>query len=361
LLRQAKGLQASATLAGDLQNNQADRSQDQREAELTALAKAQSAAQEGRASEALALYRTANAEHLRAQTQNLLNGGSVEPPEEPDASLLNVLYEQAAADDPVAQQQLDYIQNRYVNDLAAYDVQQIMSEFGLSFAELQEMYNNGELEGTRVGERMNQLMRGMSGVQTFSEGGLVGEPTGALSFAEGGLVPSMEDQMGPTGSGAMNMTGEPVAAGMGGALMNPAMIEPDPIQMEYREYAQGAEQLGIPAIPYEEFVQMRAHTPGQPEDMARDAGGMGAMGFAEGGQVPDVSGQMVVDTDPEAPTDSIPAVIDGQQPAALDSGEFVLPRFAVMYHGTDKLNKLIEQAKRGQSDAGDRGQAPTTA
>jgi hypothetical protein len=60
---------------------------------------------------------------------------------------------------------------------------------------------------------------------------------------------------------------------------------------------------------------------------------------------PSVGGKMVVDPDPNAPTDSIPAMIDGQQPAALDSGEFVIPRHAVLFHGVDKLKKLIAQAE----------------
>jgi hypothetical protein len=74
-----------------------------------------------------------------------------------------------------------------------------------------------------------------------------------------------------------------------------------------------------------------------------------AIQFAKGGSVP-VGGKMVVDPDPNAPTDSIPAMIDGQRPAALDSGEFVIPRHAVMFHGIDKLNKLIAQAEKEPAD-----------
>jgi hypothetical protein len=365
LLRQARGLQQSAQQVAGAQSDQATLDQRQREAEATALSQAQQAAQSGRADQAQEILRLAQADHYMAQAEKLRAGEPVEAPAEPDASLLNVLNERAAAGDEASQQQLDYIQSRYAGDLAAYDIQQILQEFGMSFPELQEMYASGELNGTRVGERMRRLMQGIGSTQNFAGGGLVENPmnqqVGALSFAEGGLVPEMEDQLGPMGGSAMSMTGDSLGAGSGGSLMDPAMAGPDPMQMEYQEYAQGAEQLGIPAISFEEFVQMRAQTPGQAPAMVSDAGGMGAMGFAAGGQVPDVSGQMVVDTNPDAPTDSIPAMIDGQQPAALDSGEFVLPSFAVMYHGTDKLNKLIEQAKRGQSDGSDRGQAPATA
>jgi hypothetical protein len=44
-------------------------------------------------------------------------------------------------------------------------------------------------------------------------------------------------------------------------------------------------------------------------------------------------------------------MIDGERPAALDSGEFVIPKHAVMFHGIDKLSKLIAQAE-GQGQRG---------
>jgi hypothetical protein len=65
--------------------------------------------------------------------------------------------------------------------------------------------------------------------------------------------------------------------------------------------------------------------------------------YAGGGAIP-VAGQQVLG--PGGPkTDSIPAIIDGQQPAALSSGEFVMPVEAVKFFGTDKLNKMIQQAR----------------
>jgi hypothetical protein len=128
------------------------------------------------------------------------------------------------------------------------------------------------------------------------------------------------------------------ALGMGAAGM-----QADPIQMEYEQYSQVAEQLGLPVIPFEQFAQIMQQA--QQPEMPPDAG---AMSFARGGPVP-VGGKMVVDPDPAAATDSIPAMIDGQQPAKLDSGEFVIPRNAVLFHGIDKLNKLIAQADQNGS------------
>jgi len=80
---------------------------------------------------------------------------------------------------------------------------------------------------------------------------------------------------------------------------------------------------------------------------------MGIMGFAEGGVIPEISpqvdGKVVIDPDPNAPTDSIPAMIDGQHPAALDSGEMVIPKDVVMYYGVQKLQQMISKARQDMS------------
>lgn len=119
---------------------------------------------------------------------------------------------------------------------------------------------------------------------------------------------------------------------------------------EYREYSVGAKSLGLPAVPFEQFVALRqgakqiAGAPGPVQPYS-------AMGFANGGVVPDpadVSGRQVFDPNPMAQTDSIPAVIDGATPAKLDSGEFVIPADVVKFFGTDKLNKMIAAARQGQ-------------
>jgi hypothetical protein len=127
----------------------------------------------------------------------------------------------------------------------------------------------------------------------------------------------------------------------------PQAAQAMPEVLEYRDYAMGAKQLGLPAIPFEQFTMLRA----QARQVPQMHQPMRAMGFANGGEIPapnDVSGKMVIDTDPNAPTDSIPAVVDGQMPAALDSGEFVIPKDVVAFFGTDKLNKMIAQARKGE-------------
>lgn len=155
-------------------------------------------------------------------------------------------------------------------------------------------------------------------------------------FANGGLVePTMQRTM---GTGAVGSFGA-----QGG---NMEMMQ------RYTDYSTKAQELGLPLLSYGEFSKLA------PQPKGFSMGGMvskDVMGYAAGGMV-DASGKQVVDPNPMAETDSIPAVIDGQQPAALDSGEFVIPKDVVMYYGTDKLTKMIEKARNPNG-----GQQSTTA
>ena len=107
-----------------------------------------------------------------------------------------------------------------------------------------------------------------------------------------------------------------------------------PIVNDYRNYSQQVAAMGIPAVPFEQFAALRSGAlQGQP-----------TVRMAQGGMVP-AAGKMVIDTDPDAEIDSIPAQIDETQPAALNSGEFVLPTDVVRYFGTQYLDNLIKKAR----------------
>jgi hypothetical protein len=109
-----------------------------------------------------------------------------------------------------------------------------------------------------------------------------------------------------------------------------------PIVNDYRSYSQQVAALGIPAVPFEQFAALRSGAlQGQPSPTVR---------MAQGGMVP-AAGKLVIDTDPDAEIDSIPAQIDETQPAALNSGEFVLPTDVVRYFGTQYLDNLIKKAR----------------
>jgi hypothetical protein len=80
-------------------------------------------------------------------------------------------------------------------------------------------------------------------------------------------------------------------------------------------------------------------------------------GFAFGGAVPGgravaqaVAGRQVFgQSDGSGEDDALPAVVDGERPAALTSGEFVWPVKAVQFYGMDRLNKMLAAAEKGMA------------
>jgi hypothetical protein len=89
-------------------------------------------------------------------------------------------------------------------------------------------------------------------------------------------------------------------------------------------------------------------------------------GLAFGGAVPaqDIPGGQAVaqavagrqvfgQSDGSGRDDALPAVIDGERPAALTSGEFVWPVNAVKFYGMDRLNKMLAAAEKGMASQGD--------
>lgn len=236
---------------------------------------------------------------------------------------------------------------------------------GLTLDDAFAEYEAGNLDNTALGEVVAQFTQQRGSMENMAEGGLIPDEAPMSAMA------SMEDTLGPS-TGAMGQAGAPMSQAMGA----PAPM--DPIQVEYEQYAQGAESMGLPAIPFEQFLELRqANIPDpaqQPpmgmDPLGGDDMGMGVEGYAMGGEIPedpmmsamgmaqgpDASGAVVMDPDPNAPTDSIPALIDGHRPAALDSGEFVVPEDVVRFHGTKRLQQLIEQAR--QAEGGTNGGIP---
>ena len=86
--------------------------------------------------------------------------------------------------------------------------------------------------------------------------------------------------------------------------------------------------------------RMRAAATGNLDQRMRAAGA-----YAEGGPI-GVGGRQVLG-EGDGKSDSLPAVIDGEHPAALSTGEFVMPIEAVQHFGLAKLNKMVEQARKG--------------
>lgn len=166
----------------------------------------------------------------------------------------------------------------------------------------------GTLKGTPFEDQFLDMVEGMNFagglVENFNNGGVVEQ------YAQGGPVLPQA------------IPGEP--AGPNPQLMN-----------QYQQYAVSAQEMGLTAIPFEKFAGLQGSS------------GQTIENFEDGGAIPGQpsGGRMVIDSDPNAPIDSIPAEIDGERPAALDSGEFIFPTDVVLYFGTDKLNKMIEKAR----------------
>lgn len=105
--------------------------------------------------------------------------------------------------------------------------------------------------------------------------------------------------------------------------------QPRPVQQPQQQAPQG----GL-------MDRMRAAATGNLEQRMRAAGA-----YAEGGPI-GVGGRQVLG-EGDGKSDSLPAVIDGEHPAALSTGEFVMPVEAVQHFGLAKLNKMVEQARKG--------------
>lgn len=143
-------------------------------------------------------------------------------------------------------------------------------------------------------------------------------------------------------------------------LSNGGGVPADAIQ-RYQVYVNTVRQLGLNPVPFQTFLQattqqppVPAQQPAAPQLQAASIPGNEILGYAKGGVVgmsmrdpTDASGKMVIDLNPNSPTDSIPAVVDGVQPAKLDSGEIVFPKEAVMFYGIERLMRMIQKAREG--------------
>jgi hypothetical protein len=136
--------------------------------------------------------------------------------------------------------------------------------------------------------------------------------------------------------------------GMIGAMGPQGSPQQNPIAARYGQYIQSAMQAGVQPLPLEKFTDLLMRT----QIQLQQAPAQAPMGYAEGGAV-DVDGKLVLGPG-TGKSDSIPAVIDGERPAALSTGEFVMPIEAVKFFGLQRLNKMVEAARKGQQ-GGDTG------
>ena len=167
-------------------------------------------------------------------------------------------------------------------------------------------------------------------MREFADGGLV---SGALTpgFANGGPVSI-----------------DPMANPMGGAA---PMQSLDPIIREYGQYVATATQNKLRPVPLGKFIDLLKK--GREILQGAPAANAGTVGLAAGGQVPaiPVAGAQVLDETGSMDFtggDTIPAVIDGRQPAALTSGEMVIPAEVVAIKGTEFFQNIIDKYMGGK-------------
>lgn len=130
-----------------------------------------------------------------------------------------------------------------------------------------------------------------------------------------------------------------------GGVVAPGDMRMSPL---YKQYVQAMKNAGLgkSVLPPEQAIPRIAQQQAQlARQLAKQTnmGGTGAMGFADGGEV-DVGGALL-DGPGTTKSDSIPAMIDGEQPAALSKGEFVIPKKVVDYYGTKFLDAMVEKAR----------------
>lgn len=120
----------------------------------------------------------------------------------------------------------------------------------------------------------------------------------------------------------------------GGAVgrEQPSIQQVHPMVAQYGQYLSEAAKAGVAPIPFAQYTSLLQSRNAAPEAHFADGGDVSALGRPLKGPGTGTS-------------DSIPAVIDGSQPAALSKGEYVLDEATVRYYGTKFLDNLRAKAK----------------
>jgi hypothetical protein len=121
-------------------------------------------------------------------------------------------------------------------------------------------------------------------------------------------------------------------------------VELNPLYENYRT-AMARAGMQSQAVDPETFLRGMAQMESQRRmTMANQTNMGGTMGYAQGGAV-DVGGMQVLGPG-DGKSDSIPAIVDGKQPAALSTGEFIFPKKVAEYYGTKFLDAMVAKARQ---------------
>lgn len=126
----------------------------------------------------------------------------------------------------------------------------------------------------------------------------------------------------------------------GGAISSPVTQtqQVNPAIAQYGQYLTAAASAGVPPVPFNQYMNLIQSTRGAMQETPTQ--------FADGGDVSAL--RRPIEGPGTGRSDSIPAVIDGNRPAALSDGEFVIPAHVVRAKGTEFFEKLIGQYDQGQ-------------
>lgn len=210
------------------------------------------------------------------------------------------------------------------------------------------------MAASAIGQQsMNNMMR-MSSIETDMRGQALSGYTGGAQRAAseagniGAFVGDIAERIpwgnlfgaGASGSFAANAYGHSAEGNQGayepGAL--PSAVEMQP-PMDDAGYARGG------LVERQRPMQIPRGTSGPITPRGQPMRPAGPVAFASGGMVRPpaipVAGREVMGPG-TGTSDSVPAVVDGQQRAALSTGEFVIPAEVVRKKGTEFFEKLIQ-------------------
>ena len=223
------------------------------------------------------------------------------------------------------------------------DMEQGKTEFGMATKlAIDIMKNEGVDYATAMGKALKTVLGAQRTAAQKQEGKAVGYGSGGyIGYADGGavqpmsaaekLLAEMDAKYGKTAGSAPASAPQPAPQPAPAPAPQPVQ-QPQGMADKFRGYFGSSDarmkQNGLAfggAVPAQDVPGGRA--------VAQAVAGRQVFGQSDG------SGR----------DDALPAVIDGERPAALTSGEFVWPVNAVKYFGMAKLNKMLAEAERGMA------------
>ena len=166
-----------------------------------------------------------------------------------------------------------------------------------------------------------QQSGGLEHIRSYSSGMGIDQRMKSAGFADGGEVEALRAKL-----AGFEKAGADYTASFGGGVTTASNVTGG--SGPYSD----ARGFGSPSAPAAPYSLSSVHSSGGYE-------------FANGGPI-EVGGRQVLG-EGTGKSDSLPAIIDGEHPAALSTDEFVMPVETVRHFGLAKLHKMVEQSRKG--------------